>query len=399
MKRSSRQLLAPACVVLITLTAAHAQVIRPDRVREGDSKTRNVTVETGVNNGERVSISVSYSADPASAAVDFIPRFEVQDNGPEDRDPQAGSIHLLLPRAFDRIGQYTVVVRGKSLKFVHERNNSSYVRQFVDWLVGAAGSGERGLDPKSAAERIQEAIKTSRQSKLAIWTAPLPPVGEQIKPPLSKRISAAVMPAWSPKGTELACSAWRNDRWVIAAYKIGQMGDGVELWQWNSGQGKSSDFSPVWSPNGDAIAFVRLNENRQSDIWVLELDRKLRPKKEAPFTRLGNVQAVFGWDKDLGLLFETKSSVRQLWALKVTAGAANTPTPVSDLYDSFNGSAPLRKTLIYADQNNSPPPNSIIYEMNAGVKKILLTGNFCTYRWPSVSRDEKWLALESDCPG
>ena len=400
MKRSSRQLFVAACVVLFTLMGnANAQVVRPDRLREGDRKTRNVTVEASVSAGTRVTISVTYSADPASAAVDFIPRFEVQDNGPEDRDPQAGNVRLVLPKAFEQIGAYTIVIQGKPLKFVHERNDSSYVRQFVDWLVGAAGGGQRATGPKSAAERIDEAIKTSRQGKLAIWTAPLPPVGEQIKPDsLNARIGSALMPAWSPKGNELACSAWRNEKWIIAAYKIEQTGDGIELWQWNPGKDKSSDFSPAWSPNGDAIAFVRLNEDRHSDIWILELDKNLRPKKETKFTSFGNVQAVVGWDKDLGLLFETKSGTRQLWALKATTGAANAPTPLSDFYDSFKGSAPLRKTLIYVDENNSPPPNSTIYEVDSSGKKFLLSGDFCFYRWPSVSRDEKLLALESDCP-
>lgn len=399
------RLFATACVVLVMLIGnAQAQsgvTLLPDRLREGDGITRTVKLEARVDAGASVSISVSYSSDPASGNVDFIPKFVVQDNGGDDKDSQKGKIRLVLPKDFDQIGVYTIAVEGTNrsiVKLVHERNNSSYFRQFAEWLVGAAGGGQRnGLDPKSAAERIEAAIKTSSQDKLAIRTVLLPAVGETIKSAsLSVRITSAVMPAWSPQGNDLAVSAWRNEKWVIAAYKIEQTGDGIELWQWNSGKGKSNDFSPAWSPNGDAIAFVRLSEDRKSDIWILELDQDLHPKSESQFTSFGNVQAVLGWDKDLGLLFETKSGTRQVWGLKTGVENAS-PTPLPDSYSSTKGSAPLRQTVIYAEEFKSPPPLSVVYEINSNKRRTLILGATCWYRWPTVSRDEKLLALESEC--
>jgi len=403
MKRNLRQLmrlLVVSCFVVITPTGdaqTLSVLISPDQLREGDGKTRNVAVQVRDATGGRVNISVSYNADPASPAVDFIPKFAVQDNGADDRDSQTGNIRVILPKAFDQLGVYTIVVEGRSFKLVNERNNSSYFQQLADWLVRAAGGGRRaGFERKSAAERIIEAIKSNGQDKLAIWTAPLPAVGEELKAK-SLSVGSAVMPAWSPKGSDLACSAWRNEKWVIAGYTIKENGDGIELWQWNPRKDKSSDFSPAWSPNGAAIAFVRLNENRQSDIWVLELDKNLRPAKEAKVTSFGNVQAVLGWDKDLGLLFETKNGTSQMWAIK--PGAAKTaPTPLSDVYSSVRGRAPVRQTLIYAEENDSPPPKAVIVEMNSSKSWNLLIGSFCSYHWPSVSHDEKWLALDSDCP-
>ena len=399
------RLLLAACVVLITLTG-NAQVqsvkIMPNHLREGDGQTRNIIIEARVADGARVNISVSYSADRTSAAVDFIPRFVIQDNGPEDRDSQKGNIRLVLPRAFDQVGTYTIVVEGQTFKVVHERNNSSYLRQLAEWLIGGAGGGERsGLESKTALERIVDTSKTSRQDKFAIWTAPLPSVGESIKSgSLTVKINAAVMPAWSPKGNDLACSAWRNGRWVIAAYTIKPDGDGIELWQWNQQKDKSSDFSPAWSPNGDAIAFVRLNEDQKSDIFILELDKNLRPGTEMKVSNVGNVHAVLGWDKDLGVLFETKTDTRQMWAVKPSTGAAkSSPTRVAEAYGLVRGVAPLRQTLIYAEDNNSPPPLTVIHEVESPKKdSTLLTGDRCSYRWPSISHDEKWIALESDCP-
>jgi hypothetical protein len=398
MKKCSRHLFAAACVVLMTLTG-NAQTpsvsIYPNRLREGDSKTRNVTIE--VKDAARVNISVSYSADPASAAVDFIPQFVVQDNGTEDRDSQSENIRVVLPKAFARLGVYTIVVERQSFKVVHERNNSSLLRQLAEWVIGGAGNGERGgLEGPSALQRILDMNKTSRQDKLAIWSAPLPPVGERIKPEsLSVRINSAITPAWSPKGNDLACSAWRDQKWVIADYTIKENGDGVELWQWNPHKDKSSDFSPAWSPNGDAVAFVRLGEDGKSDIWILELDKNLRPGKEVRVTTFGNVEGVFGWDKDLGLLFETKTDTRQVWALKPVAKPAL--TPLDDVYSSARGTAPLRKTLIYAEESDSPPPYSVVHERNSSNDWDLLTGMTCWYRWPTISHDEKWIALESDC--
>jgi len=396
------RLVVAACVVLITLTSdaqTYSVVIRPNRLREGDGKTRNITVEARVAEGARVNISVSFSADPSSASLDFIPKFVVQDNGPDDRDTQSGNIRVVLAKAFNQLGVYTIVVEGKTFKLVHERNNSSYLQQFAEWLIGGAGDGQRSLmEGHSAIERITRLDKKNKeQDKPAISTAPLPPVGEMIKPEsLTVRVHSAVMPAWSPKGNDLACSAWRNGKWVIAAYTIKQDGDGVELWQWNPNKDESSDFSPAWSPNGDAIAFVRLKADGQSDIWILELYKDLRPRKEVKVTSFGNVQAVFGWDKDLGLFFETKSGTRQVWAMK--PGAANSsPTPLSDSYSSVRGSAPLRQTLIYAEEQKSPPPISVIYERNSSKEWSLLVGESCWYRWPSISSDEKLLALESEC--
>jgi len=404
MKRHLTRLFVAACVVLISLTGnaqAQSVVIRPNSLREGDGKTRDITIEARVADGARVNISVSFSADPASAPVDFISTFVVQDNGPEDREQQSGTIRLVLPKPFNQVGVYTIVVERQTFKVVNERNNSSYLQQIAEWLISGIRGGERNLERPSALERIVAVSKTNSQEKSAIWTAPLPPVGDEIKKAsLTVRINSAVMPAWAPRGNELACSAWRNGKWVIAAYTIKQDGAGVELWQWNQQKDKSSDFSPAWSPNGDAIAFVRLNDDQKSDIWILQLDKNLRPGKETKSTSFGNVQAVLGWDKDLGLLFETKTNTRQMWAIKPPAGAAkSSPTALPDTYGYVRASAPLRQTLIFAEENKSPPPVSVIHEVNSSKKDwTLLVGDFCAFRSPSISHDEKWIALESDCP-
>jgi WD40-like Beta Propeller Repeat len=411
---NSRQLiLIAACVGFISLTGqvrGQSVSIRPDRLREGDGKTRDITLEASVAPGAWLSISVSYSSDPSASNTSFIPKYSVQDNSGEDRNPQDGKIRLVLPKAFDKTGVYLIEVDEPRSHFrvVHEPNTSSYFRQFVDRLVAAAGGGERDSEGKSALERIHEVTKVKGQDKIAIWTAPMPALGQEIdQQSPSLRIRSALMPAWSRNGNYIACSAWRNEKWIIAAYGINRTGAATQLWQWNRPIEGSSDFSPAWSPDGDAVAFVRLDKHQKSDIWILQLDRNRRPKREFKVTDIGKVQAVLGWDKDVGLLFETRKEIeghpssRQVWATRITIeGTAPRaePTPLSDAYSLIRGSAPLRRTLIYAKENDSPPI-SVLYEMNSSGKRWpVLVGDFCSRRWPTVSHDERWLAFEFDCP-
>jgi len=398
-------------IVLISLTVqVHAQsiVISPDRLREGDGKPRDITLDANVAPGTRLTISVSYSSGPAAPATDFIPKFTVQDNSRDDKNPQDGKIRLVLPKAFEKIGVYLVEVEEPRTiwRLVYEANNSSYLRPFVEWLAAEAGS-KRGSERKSARERIEELTKTETQEMLAIWMAPLPQLGAEINPESRNlTIRAAVMPSWSRSGNRITCSVWRNGKWAITTFTINRMGAATQLWQWNSRVDQIADFSPAWSPFEDAIAFVRLTPDQKSDIWILELDRNQLPKREVKFTDIGNVQAVLGWDKDLGLVFETKADVggqsswRQTWATRVgpETGAKIQPNPLSDAYKKITGTAPVRRTAIYAEEKDSWPM-SALYEINSSGKRWpLLIGERCSYRWPTISADEKWLAFDFDCP-
>ena len=402
----SRKLLMFVIAACVCTVQAQPVLVRPDRLREGDGKTRNITLEASVAPGARLNVAVSYSSDPSASDSTFIPTFSVQDNSSEDRNPQDGKIRLVLPKPFYKTGVYIIQVdEPRSLfRLVHEPNNTSYFGQFVDWLVGAAGGGQRSSERISAVERIEEITKNKDQDKIAIWTAPMPAAGQEIEQQsLKLKIPSALMPSWSRNGKHLVCSAWRNGKWSIVTYKIDRAGTATQFWQWNSPVPGVSDFSPTWSPNGDGVVFVRLDQDRKSNIWILELDRKRRPKKEIKLTSIGNVLAVLGWEKDIGILFETRTAIeghnsfRQTWALKPTVPKVDI-TPLNDAYNLVRGSAPLRRTIIYAQENDGPPL-SVLYEMNSsGKRQPLLIQESCTNRWPTVSPDEKWLAFESDCP-
>ena len=115
---------------------------------------------------------------------------------------------------------------------------------------------------------------------------------------------------------------------------------------------------------------------------------------------MGNVQGILGWDKDLGILFETKNAIegyggfRQGWAVKPPKAQI---TPLSDEYGRFRGGAPLRRSVFYIDEKDSPPM-STVYEVNSNGKAKILTEANCSHRWLAVSADERWLAFDSNCP-
>lgn len=389
-----------------SLQAQSAVTITPDRLREGDGLTRDITVEARVDRGAQLSISVSYSSDPNTTNTGFIARFSVQDNSSRDTDPEEGKIRFVLPKAFDKKGVYLIAVDNPPgiIKLVYEPNNSSYVRRIVDWLVKAAGSGQRGNKPTPAREIIEEVTTNKKQDTFAVWTVPLPAIGQQIATP-QRKIPASVQPSWSRTGNYLVCSTWRNGRWIINAYMINRTGAAIHSWQWNPRLEGTVDFSPAWSPADDAIAFVRVAPDHTSDIWILQLDRNRRPKREIKITNIGNVQAVVGWDKDLGLLFETKSQIkgyatlRQVWATNGTAGDGHVePIALPDAFNNIRGNAPLRGTVIYARENAGPPRSELVEIDSNGKRWNLLLGDFCWRRSPAVSRDEKWLAFDSNCP-
>lgn len=400
------RILIGICICLIGVVgqaAAQSVRLQPDRLREGDGISQKVALVANVDPGAQINVAVNYSSDPSAAPSTFIPKFSVLDNSTNDQNPKDGEIRLLLPKPFDRIGVYLVEVGDPptrlTLKLVHEPNNSSYVSQFVNWLVSAAGGGVRKESRDSALERLEKLTDNKAQDTVAIWTAPMPTVGQGIGKK-SPKLRSALMPSWSMNGNYLICTAWRNGKWVLAAYAINRAGVATQLWQWNSPIPGASDFSPAWSPQGDRVVFVRLDRDQKSNIWVLEFDRNRRPKKETKITSIGNVHAILGWDKDLGILFETKSGIEaqasfsQVWAIKPTAPNAQA-LPLPDGYSSIRGVAPLRRSIFYIEEKIAP--RSTIYEVNSTGKRIILTEANCSHQWLTVSHDERWLAFDSDC--
>ena len=402
-----RLLLTCVCLVgFVGHAAAQSVVVRPDQLREGDGQTRSIVLTVKVDAGAQVSVAVNYTSDPNNGSSTFIPRFTVQDNANNDRSPQAGIIELLLPKSFERTGVYIIEVDKPdarlSLKLVHEPDNSWSVRRFFERLIAAAGGGDRHPNPESVLERIEEVTKNNEQEQVAVWIAPVPVAGQELKrASLKPIVKSALTPSWSKTGNYLVCSAWRNGKWTLAAFTVNRVGRATPLWQWSTNVTGVTDFSPVWSPNGDAIAFVRVDSDHKSDIWLLELDRNRRPKREKKVTNFGNVQAISVWHAELGILFEAKTElenrpdIQHLWAIKTPVANAQ-PILLADEFELMRGEAPRRQSVFYLEDRKGPPW-SVLYEANANGKFRVLLDESCAHRGLVVSSDERWIAFDSNC--
>lgn len=388
--------------------AAQSVVVRPDQLREGDSQTRSITLTVNVDAGAEVSVAVNYTSDPSKGSSSFIPRFTAQDNANNDRSSQAGRIELVLPKKFERTGVYIIEVDKPdvrlTLKLVHAPYNSWSFLRFFESLIVAAGGGDRDRDPnpESVLERIEVVNKNNEQEQVAVWIAPVPPAGQEInRASLKPIVKSAFTPSWSKTGNYLVCSAWRNGKWTLAAFTVNRIGRATPLWQWSSNVPAVTDFSPVWSPNGDAIAFVRVDSDHKSDLWLLELDRNRRPKREKKVTNFGNVQAISAWHADLGILFEAKTElenrpdIQHWWAIKSPSPDAQ-PILLADEFELIRGMASRRRSVFYLEYRKGPPW-SVLYEAKANGKFRVLMDESCAHHGLAVSSDERWIAFDSNC--
>lgn len=394
------------------LTVVSRISLSPVRLVNGDGRSKQVTLAADLTDGDTIHIRVDYRAALNSSTVAFISSYAVRDGGSEDRDQRAGKIRVVLRRSFEQIGIYHVKIEeaGTTSTIVHEPA-PSYWSRFVDLLLGASGDGTRSENIPSVTTRLDD-----RPGSTSIWTAPVPAADREIEDgDLKLGIRQAMMPSWSSSGDAIICSAWRQGKWVIAAYTIAPSGEMMERWQWSSAN-STGDFSPAWSPDGRAIAFVRRTPARNTDVWILRLDAQRRPVSEVPVTTLNNVQQVIAWDASLGILFETvrnagdqQQPIREVWSLEVrpdqlnrdnrraptfdTARAVPRPSP----YRQVRGRVASRNSLILDEQD--VVPRTTVTEMTEdGRVRTILIGADCSYKWISISRDGNRLALDSDCP-
>jgi hypothetical protein len=382
--------------------------VNPQRLTNGDRRPKTVTLSASLPAGASIHIAVDFRPSLDSSSTQFIQTYEVRDNDDRDSDRRAGSIRTTLTRSFDNIGIYHIrLAESRSvLTVVHEPGRTWW--SWVDDLFGAAGGGERAGDAPiddSVTVRLND-----RPVLSSIWVARVPAPRRDIKSAdLSLKVRAAVTPSWSHDATLLACGAWRQNRWKIAAYRFGGAGEMTEKWQWTSPSATAdfADFSPVWAPNGRNVAFIRRTGDNETDIWLLYLDVQGMPTREARLTNLSGVRQLIAWDDALGLLFELEreaagtTRVREIWSMIVrpdqqqVAGVAS-PRPAR--YSYLRGNVAGRNSVIFDEQATSPPLTAITEKRTGNSETILLTGGECRYWWPAVSRNGQWLALESDCP-
>ncbi len=80
--------------------------------------------------------------------------------------------------------------------------------------------------------------------------------------------TGAVLPAWSPDGTEIAFSVLEEGRGQASVWKI-NVGGGEPL---PLATEAYEDYAPSWSPDGDWIAYQSTLTSDVSEVWVMRRD-------------------------------------------------------------------------------------------------------------------------------
>ena len=251
----------------------------------------------------------------SATKIEYVPQFSVTDNGSDgvrDLDADIGKIQAEIPRPFQDFGIYLIAVSGSRVSpcvvYVEEGAGNSWFDRFSDWCRRIR---DRLLTSTNVS--LQWTLADPRQyaqpPKDDLWLATVPGP-EDGEPERLSSLPRVQTPAWSPDGERLVCSVWRGERWRLAVFPV--VGNKINPdpdWQWDDVAPGAADASPVFSPDGSTIAFLRVDDEKKSDAWVLILGDDGRPTDERRLTRDENVRRVVAWTEPTGLLIETSVSL------------------------------------------------------------------------------------------
>lgn len=302
-----------------------------------------------------------------------------------------------------------------------------------DWVFESWGGPEADLSHYVAGPFV----KTPATS--AIWLAPMP--RSKHAPVLDKElhigVSGATHPAWSPDGKLLACSVWREGnrsskgRWSIAIYRFQVSGSLFPIWI-DPEAHEGNDFNPVWSPDGEELAFLRVYEERgTSSVRRLLLARNGRPTREVILAGLYHINQLFSWTSAGGLLLEMGRSLQKGKMAPGTIGedrdaawrSKQPGTPFTNVWsvrlpdDETPRLVPLAVPYIYRQftfdeaflRARSPTQSWIVWERNGGQFLVALdqeewwlllgSDDNWSYHWPAIStvlyEGRHWIAVAS----
>ncbi len=170
---------------------------------------------------------------------------------------------------------------GAQLAFESDRDGGTYniFRMLAD------GSAQEQLtnssypiansDPAWSPDGQSIAFVTNREGAVEIWkmsangSNPVRlTVGEPYNTNSSNPVySASREPAWSPDGSKIAFSSYRNGNFNLDIYVMNADGSNPVRLTTNS----ADDFSPAWSPDGSKIAFSSMRDGN-GEIYLMNAD-------------------------------------------------------------------------------------------------------------------------------
>jgi Tol biopolymer transport system component len=207
-------------------------------------------------------------------------------------------------------------------------------------------------------------------------------------------------PAWSPDGTRIAFTRWQTSDSAI--YVINADGSDQTILTDESG---INSYEPVWSPTGTKIAYTRVVANQdgylspfQYDTYVIDADGKNRTRL-TDFT-YGSTEPVWSPDGNK-IAFVSLELAWELNAGSIYVMNSDGTNPISISEESLSGCSsptwsPDGTKIAFAGFAKGRPGSEIFVTNSDGGNRIRLTNNMVTDLLPQWSPDGTRIAFVSD---
>ncbi|MCX6361104.1 MAG: hypothetical protein NT029_14935 [Armatimonadetes bacterium] len=194
----------------------------------------------------------------------------------------------------------------------HETENGNISDALIKQIERLTEDSERlererkDLADQEDAQRLRDQAIAAAPAK---WEVRAVQVSDDAAGPVAEPkvvVRGARMPSASATGSKLVCGVWRDGKWGLAAFDISQLADAKEpltpTWEWRP-QDAASYTTAVWSPAGDAIAYVSSSGPGRGSLHILRLGSAGKPATDKPIASTDQVLAVHAWDAADGIVF------------------------------------------------------------------------------------------------